>query len=81
MAINKFFRADHRQTKSLVKAGRIASINAVRHSKALDLNVTYINNGVIYEELPSGEKKVVGKIDNDSKASFTLIKGMLLHAK
>ncbi|MBK9737482.1 MAG: hypothetical protein IPO92_22030 [Saprospiraceae bacterium] len=43
MSGKQIFRADYSQTKLLVKAGRIASTNAVRQSKALDLNVTFID--------------------------------------
>lgn len=74
------FVKDHKQTKSLEKAGKEAAINAVRHAKALDLTITYIENGIVYEEHPDGtviqKKKVVQK-----KSPIALTKGMVLHAK
>lgn len=81
MKINKIiFQKDHKQTKSLEKAGVEAATNAVRHAKALDLTITYIENGAIYEEQADGTvtpKKTVEKKENP----FVLTKGMVLHAK
>lgn len=74
------FPKDHKQTKSLVEAGNEAAINAVRHAKALDITITYIENGAVYEEQSNGVitfKKNVVKKDNP----IVLTKGMVLHAK
>ncbi|HCQ13871.1 MAG TPA: hypothetical protein DIU01_11505 [Flavobacterium sp.] len=77
----KVFRLDYAQTKSLVKAGKIAATNALRHSKALDLSITFIDKGVVYEELPNGAKNVVATIETPDNTVHTFRKGMILHAK
>ena len=80
MNVKKFFRKDNGQTNSLVKASKKASSNAVRHSKALNLTITYIENDAIYEEHPDGTvtfKKSVEK----KESPIVLTKGMVFHAK
>lgn len=80
MASKMHFIKDYRQTKSLEKASREAAVNAVRHAKALDLTITYIENGSIYDEHPDGT--IVKKKDIVRKeTSVVLTKGMILHAK
>jgi hypothetical protein len=74
------FRQDYNQTKSLVKAGKVSGENAVRRSKALDLVVTYIENGIVYEELPDGSKKQIEVLER-KPAKIILEKGMVLHGK
>lgn len=74
------FLKDHKQTKSLEQAGKEAASVAVRHAKALDLTITYIENGAVYEEDANGTvtlKKTVEK----KESPFILTKGMVLHAK
>lgn len=80
MNTKKIFRQDYNQTKSLVKAGRISGENAVRRSKALDLVVTYIENGIVYEELPDGSKKQIEVLER-KPAQIILEKGMVFHGK
>lgn len=80
MEIKKVFRQDYVQTKSLVRAAKASGQNAVRRSKALDLTITYIEDGIIYEELPDGTKKQVGQIERN-EPSVVLSKGMILHGK
>ncbi|RAR71499.1 hypothetical protein [Flavobacterium aciduliphilum] len=80
MNTKKIFRRDYNQTKSLVKAGRISGENAVRRSKALDLVVTYIENGIVYEELPDGSKKQIEVLER-KPANIVLEKGMVFHGK
>ncbi len=81
MKSGKNFKADPKQTKSLLKAGKIATIDAVRHSKALELPITFIENDKIYQELPSGEKVIISEIEKSGEVPFRLTKGMILHAK
>jgi hypothetical protein len=74
------FLKDHKQTRSLVEAGEKAASIAVRHAKALDLTITYIADGAVYEEHPDGTvqlKKAVQK----KGSPIVLAKGMVLHAK
>ncbi|MBK0370908.1 hypothetical protein I5M07_13820 [Flavobacterium sp. SE-1-e] len=74
------FSPDHKQTKSLVAAGKEAASKAVRHSKALDLTITYIENGFVYEENAQGIKTAI-KILEKKEPTISLTKGMVLHAK
>ncbi|MCL9808927.1 hypothetical protein [Flavobacterium luminosum] len=80
MSVKKIFRQDYGQTKLLVKAGTVSGHNAVRRSKALDLTITYIEDGIVYEELPDGTKKQVRIVERKEPA-IVLTKGMVLHGK
>ena len=80
MKSNKVFRKDVGQTNLLVKVGRLSGRNAVRRSKAMDLVVTYIEKGVVYEEQPDGSKIQIDIIERNS-AQISLKKGMVLHGK
>jgi hypothetical protein len=77
---NKIFQKDHRQTKSLEQAGNEASTNAVRHAKALDITITYIKDGGVYEEQANGTIVLKRKVEKKENP-FVLTKGMVLHAK
>lgn len=44
----------------LIKAAKKAAKNAIRTSKALGLDITYIKKGVIYKESPDGDVIIVG---------------------
>ena len=81
MSTKKNFIPDYRQTESLVKAGKTAATNAVRQSKALDLPVAFIRDGVIYEEDADGTTRAIKKTDAKRETPFVLTKGMVLHAK
>lgn len=81
MNTKRAFRKDVLQTKSLVKAGKVSATNALRASKALGLTVSFIEKGVVYEELPDGSKIIIETIAVSKESPFTLIKGMVLHAK
>ena len=76
----RVFRQDCNQTKSLVRAGRISGENAIRQSKALNLVVTYIENGIVFEELPDGSKKQIEVLEK-KPAKIILEKGMVFHGK
>jgi hypothetical protein len=80
MNTKKIFRQDYNQTKSLVRAGRISGENAVRRSKALNLVVTYIENGIVYEELPDSSKKQIEVLEK-KPAKIIFEKGMVFHGK
>ncbi|MHA8052672.1 hypothetical protein [Aquirufa sp. Wall-65K1] len=77
---NRIFRKDVAQTNLLVKVGKTCGKNAVRRSKAMDLVVTYIEKGVVYEELPNGSKIKIGLVDRNP-TKLSLKKGMVLHGK
>ncbi|WP_445731809.1 hypothetical protein [Mariniflexile sp.] len=44
------FRKDLAQTRALIKAGKVAAKTANRASRVLGLSVSFIKDGVIYEE-------------------------------
>jgi hypothetical protein len=74
-----YFRPDPNQREELIKAGRLAANKALRVSKALGLSITYIENGDLIRELPSGEKQIVAKKTNS--VGPKLKKGIILHAR
>lgn len=80
MADKKIFRRDTLQTKTLERASRISSQNALRCTRALNLPVTFIENGTIIKELSDGKKVVLGSL-TVSSAEVTVKKGMILHVK
>lgn len=80
MKSNRVFRKDVGQTNLLVKVGRISGRNAVRRSKAMDLVVTYIENGVVYEEQPNGLRNQIDVVERNH-VKISLKKGMVLHGK
>ncbi|MFY8025782.1 MAG: hypothetical protein ACOVNO_10555 [Sediminibacterium sp.] len=65
----------------LIKAAKDASKNAIRTSKALGLDITYLKNGIIYKETAEGELKVVGKNKQAIPRKIILKKGSILNAK
>ncbi|MGL2963433.1 hypothetical protein ACSVH2_06400 [Flavobacterium sp. RSB2_4_14] len=75
------FRKDATQTKTLVKAGKESAKNALRASRALGISVSYIENGILYEERADGQVEEIQKLAEPKEAPFTLTKGMVLHAK
>jgi hypothetical protein len=79
------FRPDTKQTASLVRIGRNSTLHAIRESKALGLTITYMENGVLYRELPDGTKEVLNagekKIVKRKIGSILIRKGIVLHAK
>ena len=80
MGNNRVFRKDVSQTNLLVKVGKVSGRNAIRRSKAMDLVVTYIEKGVVYEEQPDGTKIQIDFVEiNPSK--IPLKKGMILRGK
>lgn len=65
----------------LIKAAKDASKKAIRTSKALGLDITYLKNGIIYKETAEGELKVVGKNKQSIPRKIILKKGSILNAK
>lgn len=65
----------------LIKAAKDASKKAIRTSKALGLDITYLKNGIIYKETAEGEIKVVGKNKQAIPRKIILKKGSILNAK
>ncbi len=83
--IKTVFRSDVMQTAALVKLGRNAGANAIRASKALDLPITYMQNGEIIKEFSDGTKEIISpspaKKATSKKTINALKKGMVLHEK
>ncbi|MFN3299484.1 MAG: hypothetical protein ACK41Z_04750 [Sediminibacterium sp.] len=65
----------------LIKAAKDASKKAIRTSKALGLDITFLKNGIIYKETAEGELKVVGKNKQSIPRKIILKKGSILNAK
>lgn len=61
----------------LIKAAK----NAIRTSKALGLDITYIKKGVIYKETPDGDVTIVGNNKQAFPNRVNLKKGTVLNAK
>lgn len=65
----------------LIKAAKDASKKAIRTSKALGLDITFMKKGIIYKETAEGELKVVGKNKQSIPRKIILKKGSILNAK
>ena len=71
-----------KEAKQLVNAGRKSASNAIRASKALGLEITFMKDRVIYKEKPNGEKTVLIKVAETSqniKHTIPLKKGMIFN--
>lgn len=78
----KPWRSDNTQTKALKTASRAASREARKDTRQRDLPITFVENGVIKKELPSGKTVKVGPVARHaSQDSKVLIKGTILRAK
>lgn len=75
------FRKDVPQTKALVKAARVSGKRACSGSKALGLSVSFIKNGVVYEEDANGNVIIINRIEPSTDTPFKIEKGLILRAK
>lgn len=79
------FRGDYRQTALLIKIGKEGALNAIRESKALGLEITYMEKGVIVKEDANGVKvRISGPPANRKKAQGKgshIPKGTILHER
>lgn len=75
------FRKDASQTRVLVKAARVSAKRAYSGSRALGLSVSYIKDGIVYEEDANGNAVAIKQIEVIDDAPFELKKGLVLHAK
>jgi hypothetical protein len=75
------FRKDASQTRVLVKAARVSAKRAYSGSKALGLAVSYIKDGVVYEEDANGNTVAIKNIESIAHVPFEVKKGLVLHAK
>jgi hypothetical protein len=69
------------QTKILVKSARISAKRAFSGSKALGLSVSYIKDGIVYEEDANGNRSIKNHIEPSVDTPFKIEKGLILHAK
>ncbi|MEI7628605.1 MAG: hypothetical protein WCJ80_10210 [Bacteroidota bacterium] len=70
------------EAKQLINAGRKSASNAIRASKALGLEITYMKDRVIYKEKPNGKKTILIKLAETPQASkhhLQLKKGMIFN--
>ena len=75
------FRRDVFQTKVLIKAARVSGRRAFTGSKALGLSISYIKDGIVYEEDANGNTSIKNHIEPSVDAPFKIEKGLVLHAK
>ncbi len=76
------YKSESKETAKLISAGRKSATNAIRASKALGLEITYMKDGIVYKEKPNGEKKVLVKVAVTSqgpKNHLQLKKGMIFN--
>lgn len=81
----KSFRGDYRQTALLIKIGKEGAQNAIRASKALGLEITYMEKGVIVKEDANGVKVKIsgppGKRKKITREGSYIPKGTILHER
>ncbi|MDO8996423.1 MAG: hypothetical protein Q7U77_07325 [Sediminibacterium sp.] len=65
----------------LIKAAKNAAKNAIRTSKALGLDITYLKNGIIYKETVDGKVIAIGENKSEVPQKINLKKGSILNAK
>lgn len=65
----------------LIKAAKKAAKNAIRTSKALGLDITYLKNGIIYKETVDGKVIAIGENKSEVPHKINLKKGSILNAK
>ena len=58
------FTSDSNEIAQLISAGKRAAANAIRTTKALGLEITYLENGVIYKESPNGTSTLFMKVEH-----------------
>lgn len=75
------FRKDVPQKRALIKAARVSSKRAFSGSKVLGLSVSFIKNGVVYEEDANGNVIIVNPIEPSTDTPFKIEKGLILLAK
>ncbi len=75
------FRRDVFQTKVLIKAARVSAKRAFSGSKALGLSISYIKDGIVYEEDADGNTRIKNHIEPSVDTPFKIEKGLVLHAK
>lgn len=71
------------ESKKMISASKIAVNKAIKESKKLGLEITFLESGKIYKETPNGKRTILSKITTRSQtvSPVKLTKGMILHAK
>ena len=71
------------ESRKMISASRVAVTKAVKESKKMGLEITFLENGKIYKETPGGKRIILSKITAKPNydSPVRLIKGMVLHAK
>jgi len=71
------------ESRMMITASKVAVNKAIRESKKLGLEITFLESGKIYKETPSGKRIILSTITSSSKVTspLKLSKGMVLHAK
>lgn len=71
------------ESKMMITASKVAVNKAIRESKKLGLEITFLESGKIYKETPAGKRIVLSTITSSRNviSPLKLSKGMVLHAK
>lgn len=71
------------ESRKMITASKIAVTNAVKESKKMGLEITFLENGKIYKETPGGKRIILSRLKTKSQfdSPVKLKKGMVLHAK
>ena len=67
----------------MISASKIAVNKAIKESKKLGLEITFLESGKIYKETSNGKRTILSTITKSSQVAspVKLTKGMVLHAK
>lgn len=71
------------ESKKILSASKIAANKAIKKSKRLGLDITFLENGKIYKETPNGKRILISTIatSNQESIDLKLTKGMVLNVK
>lgn len=80
---NKIIHVDSNESVILARASNKACINAIKNSKKMGLPITFLEDGIVYRELPNGERVKMKKIRKGKKLKSKIVirKGTILNAK
>jgi hypothetical protein len=68
------------QTKKIIFASKTGAEKAIKESKKLGLEITFLEDGKVYKESPNGKRVILTKMTDTKHASIKLTKGMVLNA-
>ena len=81
MKQKKVFRQDYKHTQMLTAVAAKCTADAIQHSKESGLTITFIEDGIIYEEFPDGRLVKIGTVERSVLPAFRIKKGMILQSR